>query len=300
MSAFSLFSQPHFFFMKVTIDPDSGFCFGVNKAIQTAEKELDRGSVVYSLGEMVHNQIQMDMLKAKGLKVITHQDLPSMAGKTVMIRAHGEPPETFRLAEQLNVKLINATCPIVSKLQEKIREVVDNESSDEVQIVIFGKPGHAEVVGLSGNAGLHPIIIFDESGLNNIDFNKPVRLFSQTTMDGERYTQLADLIKLKMAESGNSDFRYLASVCKQVSGRAPALRLFAQSNEVVLFVSGKNSANGAYLFEVCKRENPKTYFISSTNDIDMHWFTHNSRVGVTGATSTPSWLINEVAAFLST
>ena len=254
--------------MKVTIDPDSGFCFGVNRAIQTAENELDAGNEVYCLGEMVHNQVQMDKLKAKGLKVITHADLPDLKGKKVLIRAHGEPPHTFRLADKLGIKLIDATCPIVTKLQQRIHESAESKESDNIQIVIFGKPNHVEVEGLVGNAADKSIVIGSEIDFEKIDFSKPVRLFSQTTMDAERYQLITEKIQLRMTETGNTDLVINKSVCRQVSGRAPALREFASRHEVVIFVSGKNSANGAYLFGVCKAINDKSYFIITEEDID--------------------------------
>ena len=284
--------------MKVTIDPDSGFCFGVNRAIQTAERELDAGNEVYCLGEMVHNQVQMDKLKAKGLKVITHADLPDLKGKQVLIRAHGEPPHTFRLADKLGIKLIDATCPIVTKLQKRIYESAISEDSDDIQIVIFGKPNHAEVEGLVGNAADKAIVIGSESDFEKIDFSKPIRLFSQTTMDAERYQSITEKIQLRMTETGNTDLVINKSVCRQVSGRAPALREFASRHEVAIFVSGKNSANGAYLFGVCKAINDKSYFISTIEDIDIQWFENKSSVGVTGATSTPGWQIDQVAEFI--
>jgi 4-hydroxy-3-methylbut-2-en-1-yl diphosphate reductase len=284
--------------MNVTIDPDSGFCFGVNRAIQTAEAQLDAGNTVYSLGEMVHNQVQMDQLIAKGLKVITHADLPELKGKKVMVRAHGEPPETFQLANELEIEVINATCPIVTKLQQRINESFVSGVSDETQIVIYGKPGHAEVKGLNGNAGNAAIIISDEHDFKKIDFSKPIRLFSQTTMDAEGYHAIGFSIQHRMAESGNTDIIINQSVCKQVAGRAPALRKFAAENELIIFVGGRNSANGAYLFGICKAINEKSYYISNDEDIDFKWFENVHSVGVSGATSAPGWLIEQVAAFI--
>jgi 4-hydroxy-3-methylbut-2-en-1-yl diphosphate reductase len=285
--------------MKVTIDPDSGFCFGVNRAIQTAENELDAGNEVYCLGEIVHNQVQMDELKSKGLRVINHSDLPGLKGKRVLIRAHGEPPETFQLAYQLGIDLIDATCPIVTKLQQRIHESgISNERTD-IQIVIFGKPNHAEVEGLVGNASRNAIVISRERDVDNIDFSKPVRLFSQTTMDAENYQSVIETIEQRMNDAGNKDLEINKSVCRQVSGRAPALRAFAADHEVVIFVSGKNSANGAYLYGVCKLVNNNSYFISTIEEIDNQWFENVDSVGLTGATSTPGWLIKQVAGYIS-
>lgn len=286
--------------MKVTIDPDSGFCFGVDRAIKTAEAELEAGNTVYSLGEIVHNQVQMDSLKRKGLVVISHADLPEMKGKTVLLRAHGEPPETYLLAKELEINLIDATCPIVTKLQQRIKQSHLQGKSVDSQIVIYGKPGHAEIAGLNGNVSNAAIIISNPDEITKIDFTKPVRLFSQTTMDAEGYQEIGNLIEQKMADAGNLNFVNNKSVCKQVSGRAPALRLFAAEHDLVIFVGGNNSANGAYLFGKCKTVNEKSYYISNIEDIDNQWFANISSVGVTGATSTPAWLIEKVAKYLDT
>lgn len=284
--------------MKVFIDPDSGFCFGVSRAIQAAEAELEAGNTVCSLGDMVHNQVQMDQLKGKGLSVITHDELPSMKGKTVMFRAHGEPPETFRLAEELGITVLDATCPIVTKLQQRIKEAYAAGLTTGSQIVIYGKPGHAEVAGLNGNAGNTAIIIHSENDFENIDFSKPLRLFSQTTMDAEAYQSIGEAIQQRMNEAGNTDLVIAKSVCRQVSGRAPALRTFASAHDVIIFVGGNNSANGKYLFSICKAINEKSYFVSSPEDIDVHWFSNAKSVGVSGATSTPGWQIRQVAEYL--
>ena len=281
--------------MKVTIDPDSGFCFGVDRAIRTAETELDAGNKVYSLGEIVHNQVQMEKLRNKGLKVITLADLPSLKGERILFRAHGEPPESFQLAKDLGITVIDATCPIVTKLQERINKSFISGKEDDVQIVIFGKPGHAEVAGLNGNAGNSALIISSENDFDNLDFTRPVRLFSQTTMDAESYQSIGEALQNRMADEGNHDLVIHKSVCRQVSGRAPALRIFSASHDVIIFVSGRNSANGAHLYSVCKAVNEKSYLVSSPKDIDMKWFTDIGSVGVSGATSTPSWLIEEVA-----
>lgn len=281
--------------MKVTIDPGSGFCFGVNRAIQTAEAELQAGNPVYCLGEMVHNKVQMDQLKAKGLKVIAHDDLPALKGQKVMVRAHGEPPETFKLLKDLGITVLDATCPIVTKLQERINESFISGRPTNSQVVIYGKSGHAEVAGLNGNAGNAAIIVSSKEEFEKIDFSKPIRLFSQTTMDAEGYQSIGETILQRMNENGNNDLVVNKSVCRQVSGRAPALRSFAAAHEVIIFIGGSNSANGAYLFSVCKTINERSYYISNSEDIDIKWFEGSNSVGVTGATSTPGWLIEQVA-----
>jgi len=286
--------------MNVTIDPDSGFCFGVNHAIKMANTELSKGKPLFCLGEMVHNQVQMDLLKAKGLKVVSHSDLKTLKGNTVMVRAHGEPPATFATAKQLDIEIIDATCPIVTKLQKKISQSFNAGKASYAQIVIFGKPGHAEVAGLDGNAGNTAIIINNKADLSKIDFTKPVRLFSQTTMDAEAYQAIATAVQDKMNVLGNFDLIITKSVCKQVSGRTKGLKVFAAKHDVVLFVAGNNSANGAYLFSICMETNPKSYYISNINNIDPQWFVNCNSVGVSGATSTPGWLIEQVADYIKT
>jgi|APIni6443716594_1056825.scaffolds.fasta_scaffold15551_1 4-hydroxy-3-methylbut-2-enyl diphosphate reductase len=284
--------------MKVTIDPDSGFCFGVNRAIQTAEAELETGNPVYCLGEMVHNKVQMDKLKANGLKVISYTDLPALKGQKIMVRAHGEPPETFQMMKDLEITVIDATCPIVTKLQEKINESFISGKPTNSQVVIYGKSGHAEVSGLNGNAGNTAIIVSSSADFYKIDFSKPIRLFSQTTMDAEGYQLIGEAIQQLMIEAGKTDLVINKSVCKQVSGRAPVLRSFAAQHDVIIFVGGSNSANGAYLFSVCKSINELSYYISYSEDIDNKWFESSKSVGVTGATSTPGWLIEKVAEYI--
>jgi len=281
--------------MKVTIDPGSGFCFGVDRAIRTAEAELEAGNAVYSLGEMVHNQAQMEKLKAKGLKIVSPADLPSLKGERILFRAHGEPPSSFQLARELGIIVIDATCPIVTKLQKHINRSFNSEKDTDVQIVIYGKQGHAEVEGLNGNAANSAIIISNENDFGKIDFSRPVRLFSQTTMDAELYQAVGEALQNRMAESQNHDLVINKSVCRQVSGRAPALRIFSANHDVIIFVSGRNSANGAYLFNICKTVNAKSYLVSNPEEIDFKWFTNMNSAGVSGATSTPSWLIEEVA-----
>jgi 4-hydroxy-3-methylbut-2-enyl diphosphate reductase len=286
--------------MKITIDPDCGFCFGVNHAIQLADKELSDGKNLFCLGEMVHNQAQMDLLKSKGLKVVSHSDLNALSGSTVMVRAHGEPPSTFSMAKELEIEIIDATCPIVTKLQKRINESYLAGEVSNAQIVIFGKPGHAEVAGLNGNAGNAAIIVHNESELSKIDFTKPVRLFSQTTMDAEQYKAIAAQVESKMNEYGNPDLIITKSVCKQVSGRTAGLKIFASEHEIIIFVGGNNSANGAYLFSVCKQSNPNSHYICNIDDIEPHWFLNVKTVGISGATSTPGWLIEQVADYIQT
>jgi 4-hydroxy-3-methylbut-2-enyl diphosphate reductase len=284
--------------MKVTIDPASGFCFGVDRAIQSAISELDAGNPVYCLGEMVHNKVQMDQLKAKGLKVITVVDLPRLKGQMVMVRAHGEPPETFQLMKDLGITVLDATCPIVTKLQQKINNSFTAGLPFDTQVVIYGKSGHAEVAGLNGNAGNAAIIVGNEMDFEKIDFSKPIQLFSQTTMDAEGYMAIGAAIQHRMTEIGNNVLVIHKNVCRQVSGRIPELRSFAAEHDTIIFVGGSNSANGAYLYSVCKAITEKSFYISHWEDIDIKWFQKSKSVGITGATSTPAWLIKEVATFI--
>jgi len=282
--------------MKVSIDSGSGFCFGVKEAILAAETELYAGNTVYSLGEIVHNQVQMNTLKSKGLKVISLAELPEYKGKKVLFRAHGEPPETYALALKYNIEVIDATCPIVIKLQKNIKEASD--SSSDLQIVIYGKVGHAEVAGLNGNAGNKAIIIGGTDDFGKIDFTKPVRLFSQTTMDGEGYLKICNAVEQRMLESANTDLKIKTSVCRQVSGRAPLIRKFAALHDVIIFVGGSNSANGAYLYGICHEVNERSYYVSDIEAINNLWFQGAATVGVSGATSTPGWLIEQVASYI--
>jgi len=237
----------------------------------------------------------MDRLISKGLQVISHIDLPNLKGRKIMVRAHGEPPETFQLTKDLGIEVIDATCPIVTKLQQRINDSFVAGISEDVQIVIYGKPGHAEVAGLNGNAGNAAIIVTGEDDFENIDFSRPVRLFSQTTMDAEGYQAIGEAMQQQMTQVCNTDLVINKSVCKQVSGRAPGLRLFAREHDVIIFVAGSNSANGAYLYGICKATNDRSYYVGNSEDIDFKWFENVNSVGVSGATSTPGWLIEQVA-----
>jgi 4-hydroxy-3-methylbut-2-enyl diphosphate reductase len=228
--------------------------------------------------------------------VISKDDFPALNGKEVLFRAHGEPPETYKLARESNISIIDATCPIVEKLQQRIKN--NYKLLPDYQIVIYGKPGHAEIAGLNGNAGNNAIIVQGEEDFEKIDFLKPVSLFSQTTMDAQEYVLIGETIRKRMNERGNFNLEINKSVCRQVSGRAPALRLFAEGLDVIVFVSGANSSNGAYLYGICKTVNERSYFISGVEDIGNKWFVGARTVGVSGATSTPAWLIKEVAEYI--
>ncbi len=286
--------------MKVTIDPHSGFCFGVVYAIEKAEEELDRSGKLYCLGDIVHNNMEVDRLQAKGLQVINHDQLKDLHDCKVLIRAHGEPPETYKIALDNNIELIDASCPVVLKLQNRVRTSFENAIDEDGQLVIFGEPGHAEVNGLMGQTGGKAIIVKNEDDLVHVDFSKPVYLFSQTTKSTAGFQAMKKLIEDRAYKSVEKEVtdEFLVTndtVCRQVSNREPHLRKFAVEYDVILFVSGKKSSNGKALYEVCKSVNPKTYFISDVDEIDASWLENTESIGIAGATSTPMWLMQKVA-----
>lgn len=283
--------------MKVEIDKNSGFCFGVVNAIKKAEKILNKEKLLYCLGDLVHNNQEMQRLEQKGLKTITHEQLKKMTGVTVLIRAHGEPPETYAIAKKNNIQLIDATCPVVLRLQKKIKKTF--EANDNKQIVIFGKKGHAEVIGLVGQTEGKAIVVSSIEELNQIDFKMPIVVFSQTTQRPEKYKLLIDELKKRMRTYQTVELlSYTNSICKQVSNRDKKLRVFASNHDIILFVSGKQSSNGKALYEVCKSVNYASYFISDLEEIKTEWFTNAQSVGICGATSTPMWLMEKVADYI--
>ncbi len=285
--------------MNVVIDPHSGFCFGVVFAIQMAEDELNESGTLYCLGDIVHNNKEIERLKAKGLKIINHEELKSLHDCKVMIRAHGEPPETYQTAINNNIELIDASCPVVLKLQNRVRTSFDGLEKDGGQIVIYGEVGHAEVEGLVGQTNGDAIIVSKEEDLEKIDFTKPVYFFSQTTKSTDGFNRMQTLIEEKLKEKqgvvDNDNFISNDTVCRQVSNREPQLRKFATEHDVIIFVSGKKSSNGKALYGVCKEENERTYFISETEELADINFAGVKSVGICGATSTPMWLMEEVS-----
>jgi len=289
--------------MKVEIDKKSGFCFGVSNAVEIAEEALLQVEKVFSLGPIVHNDKEVERLESLGLTSINQQQFRDLKNTKVLIRAHGEPPETYRIAQENNITIIEATCPIVKKLQLKISMAWKRIGKDNGQIILFGKPGHAEVVGLLGQTDQEGILISGPADIDKIDFARPVALFSQTTMEINEFNQIKDLIYKKMKDQGILDpDHYLEvnnTVCGQVSNREPNLRKFAREHDTIIFVSGKESSNGRMLFSVCKSENPDTYFVSSIEEIDKSWFEGKRSAGICGATSTPKWLIEEIRDFVS-
>jgi len=281
--------------MEIQIDPNSGFCFGVVYAIQMAEDELEDGGVLYCLGDIVHNDREVERLKKKGLKIISHEDLEQLRDCKVLIRAHGEPPSTYELAIRQNITLIDASCPVVLKLQNRIKNTYDRFEG-EGQIVIYGKPGHAEVNGLKGQTDQKAIIIYKEEDLDKIDYSKPVQFFSQTTKSTEDFYRLKEEIIRRAAEKGNAEVTANDTICRQVSNREPNLRKFAAEYDKIVFVAGRKSSNGKVLFEVCREVNPDSYFISTEEELCEEWFEPDDRIGICGATSTPMWLMEKVAS----
>lgn len=285
--------------MKVDIEPGSGFCFGVENAVKIAEEALKGGKQVYCLGEIVHNEVEVARLKDMGLVTITHEQFAELHDTRVLVRAHGEPPSTYAAAQKNNITIIEATCPIVHSIQEKITNVRALAEQSDGQIVIFGKEGHAEVIGLLGAAGDKGILVTGKHDTGKIDFTKPVWLFSQTTRSKTEYELVAEIIRLNLErESKNhpgNDLRVYKTICRQVSDREPQLKEFAGRHDVIVFVSGKKSSNGQMLFSVCRGENSRSHFITSPGEIDPSWFIGAQNAGVCGATSTPRWLIRQVA-----
>ena len=276
--------------MKVTIDTDSGFCFGVTRAIEAAEKELAGREDLYCLGDIVHNDMEVGRLKALGMNVIRPEKFEHLRNSKVMIRAHGEPPETYRTAQKNNSELIDATCPIVLKLQKMILVAYGEMEEKHGQVVIYGKEGHAEVKGLAGQTKGNAIVVGKEDDLERIDFSRPIRLFSQTTMSTEGFREIVRLIRERLDAAGGDNpvgFSWKDTICRQVSNRSEQLRDFAKRFEVVIFVSGKKSSNGLYLYELCRGVNPKSYFVSQREELQAEWFRDAMDVGICGATSTP-------------
>jgi len=283
--------------MKIEIDDNAGFCFGVVRAIETAEKQLEQEGTLCCLGDIVHNNAEVQRLKEKGLRVIDSLDT---GAKKVLIRAHGEPPSTYTRAKELGIELIDATCPIVLALQQKIRKGYEEmrATTPQGQVVIFGKPGHAEVIGLCGQTDNTAIVVSHPDDLSAIDFSRPIRLYSQTTKSKEDYRRLIDNIQARMADP--TALKAHDTICNRVANRATQLEAFARSVDAVIFVSGKGSSNGHYLYEYCKGVQPRTYMITDPEGLASVDLTGVQTVGITGATSTPRWLMEAVASKLST
>lgn len=284
--------------MEVLIEKEAGFCFGVVSAIDTCEKSLEKFGEIYCLGELVHNSMEINRLEKLGLRIIEVKDLEGLKDCRVMIRAHGEPPTTYQVAKRNNIEIIDATCPIVLKLQKDIKKAYDSMDKANSQIVIFGKKGHAEVIGLQGQTENTAIVISKQEEIDKIDFTKAVYLFSQTTKNKEEFEELVSIIGGKMKENNNENFFPTNSICKRMASRTKTLLDFADSVDAVLFVSGKHSSNGTYLYEFCKQHKEATYFISDKGDIDLEEIKKYNKIGISGATSTPMWLMEEIRDYV--
>lgn len=280
--------------LTIEIDNGSGFCFGVTTAISKAEEELAKGSTLYCLGDIVHNGMEVERLTEKGLVTINHDDLRSLHNAKVLLRAHGEPPETYEIARRNNIEIIDATCPVVLQLQRRIKKQYD--ANPDAQIVIFGKKGHAEVLGLVGQTNNSAIVIEHFNGVERLDFSRDIYLYSQTTKSLDEFHRIIDYIQEHI--SPQATFKSFDTICRQVANRMPNISSFASRHDLILFVSGRKSSNGKVLFNECKRVNPNSYQIERAEEIDLDWLKDINTIGICGATSTPKWLMEECRDFI--
>lgn len=278
--------------MEVIIDDNSGFCFGVVRAIGEAESALHSVGDVYCLGDIVHNRVEVQRLEKLGLHTVSHKDMADLGGRTLLIRAHGEPPRTYNRAEELDITIIDATCPVVARLQRRVSEAYNKMQEVGGSVVLLGKRGHAEVIGLTGQVNDDVVVIEGEADLNLIDFSRPIYFLSQTTQSIGLFNQLAQEIK---SRAEDAEVTIDDTICRRVAGRESLLADFARSVDVVIFVCGRKSSNGRVLYEVCRSANPNCYNIEEGSELERDWFIGIERVGICGATSTPRWLMEEVA-----
>lgn len=279
--------------MRVVIDDNSGFCFGVVRAIGEAESALGRLGEVCSLGDIVHNRVEVQRLETLGLRTITHDDIPNLGGATLLIRAHGEPPRTYELAKGLGIDIIDATCPVVARLQRRVREAYEKMQSIGGSVVLLGKRGHAEVVGLTGQVSDDVVVVEREADLDAVDFSRPIYFLSQTTQSIELFNQLG--AEIKRRAQNPEQVTLDDTICRRVAGREQLLVDFSRSVDVVIFVSGRKSSNGRVLFDVCRKANERCYMVEEASELETEWFAGVESVGICGATSTPRWLMEEVA-----
>lgn len=283
---------------KIEIDNGSGFCFGVTTAISKAEEELERTGVLYCLGDIVHNAGEVERLRKKGLITVDHEEFAKLHNVKVLLRAHGEPPSTYETARRNGIEIIDATCPVVLQLQKRIKDAYSNpaepigDPEKDPLILIYGKPGHAEVNGLVGQTEGSAVVIQDKADLDTLDLDRDVWLYSQTTKSIEGFQEI--VAEIKQRKKGGS-FQWFDTICRQVANRMPRMRDFAAGHDVILFVSGAKSSNGRVLYAQCKEVNPKTYLITDETELDPAWIEGASSIGICGATSTPRWLMQNVA-----
>ncbi|MBQ8888650.1 MAG: 4-hydroxy-3-methylbut-2-enyl diphosphate reductase [Bacteroidaceae bacterium] len=278
--------------VNIEIDSGSGFCFGVTTAIKKAEEELAKGNKLYCLGDIVHNGQECERLKKMGLITINHDEFARLHDVKVLLRAHGEPPETYELAKANHIEIIDATCPVVLRLQQRIKqEYANTADSTQKQIVIYGKNGHAEVLGLVGQTRGEAIVIENLAEVNRLDFNKDICLYSQTTKSLDEFWQIVAYIKEHISPEAN--FKYYDTICRQVANRMPNIRTFAAEHDLIFFVCGRKSSNGKILFQECKKVNSNSYLIDQPEEIDRQLLENVHSIGICGATSTPKWLMEE-------
>ena len=280
--------------MQIEIDNGSGFCFGVTTAIKKAEEELAQGSKLYCLGDIVHNGMEVERLHTAGLITIDHEEMKELHDVKVLLRAHGEPPETYALAERNHIEIIDATCPVVLQLQRRIKKQYDN--NPDAQIVIFGKNGHAEVLGLVGQTQSKAIVIEKFEDVKLLDFAHDIFLYSQTTKSLDEFHRIIEYIQGHISEG--AEFKSFDTICRQVANRMPNIANFASKHDLILFVSGRKSSNGKVLFNECKTVNPNSYQIESAEEINMDWLKNVNTIGICGATSTPKWLMEECRDYI--
>ena len=277
--------------IRVEIDEHSGFCFGVTTAIRKAEEELQKGAPLYCLGDIVHNGMECDRLRELGLIAIDHEQFKQLRNVRVLLRAHGEPPETYALARERDIELIDATCPVVLNIQKRIKREYTTPTNAEKQIIIYGQKGHAEVLGLVGQTAGNAIVIESIGEIDRIDFTRDIYLYSQTTKSLDEFRLIVETIKQRITP--DVTFEYYDTICRQVSNRLDNIRRFAQSHDLILFVCGKKSSNGKVLYQECLKANPNSYHIEGSHEIDFALIKDGQSIGICGATSTPKWLMEE-------
>lgn len=276
----------------IEIDQFSGFCFGVVNAIRKAEDKLQESDSFYCLGDIVHNTIEVERLRQKGLKTLTHEEMTTLRNTSVLFRAHGEPPSTYEIAQQNDIEVIDATCPVVLNLQKRIKRIYEERKGTQTQLLIFGKLGHAEVNGLVGQTNNTAIVIERKEDLEKLDFSLPIVMFSQTTKSKAAYMELVEMIQERIEKP--ELFEFHNTICQQFGNRMPKIKEFAASHDCIVFVSDAKSSNGKALFKACQEVNPDSHFVSGPQDVDAAWIEGKNNIGICGATSTPAWLMEQV------
>jgi 4-hydroxy-3-methylbut-2-enyl diphosphate reductase len=282
--------------LQIEIDNGSGFCFGVTTAIKKAEEKLSDGETLYCLGDIVHNGMEVERLHERGLVTIDHEQMKQLHGVKVLLRAHGEPPETYQLAKENDIEIIDATCPVVLQLQRRIKKQYDSNTGTDAQIVIFGKNGHAEVLGLVGQTNSNAIVIEKFDDVKQLDFTRDIYLYSQTTKSLDEFHKIIDYIQEHISQK--STFKSFDTICRQVANRMPNIASFASKHDVIIFVAGRKSSNGKVLFNECVTVNRNSHQIEKADEIDLAWFCNAETVGICGATSTPKWLMEECRDYI--